>query len=29
VGGYEDLMSHLESDYNETESGDECRACEG
>lgn len=29
VGGYEDLMSHLESDYNATESGDECRACEG
>lgn len=29
VGGYEDLMVHLESDYNETESGDECRACEG
>ena len=29
VGGYEDLMSHLESDYSATESGDECRACEG
>jgi len=29
VGGYEDLMSHFESDYNATESGDECRACEG
>jgi glutaredoxin len=29
VGGYEDLMVHLESDYNATESGDECRACEG
>jgi len=29
VGGYEDLMSHLESDYNAAESGDECRACEG
>ena len=29
IGGYEDLMSHLDGASNATESGDECRACEG
>lgn len=28
VGGYDDLMEHLNKDY-ETEDGEECRACEG
>ena len=28
VGGYDDLMEHLNQDY-ETEDGEECRACEG
>ena len=29
IGGYEGLMSHLDCASNATESGDECRACEG